>query len=348
MKYIIVLPSSLEQKVRGYIERGEFKDVNHFIVVAVENQINAEEGQPAWTTGKERPEASQAPTLSISATIRTKPMEAKIAPEPALTKIAGELLWGQFYRFLPAKVSLRVLNGMSETEFPTLATFAERACDASQEFGKQLKKLDKSLGNKSGEKLATSFPDSDEKSRRRFTEHYIGSVRRSDGKLVGMLPSLRFVDIWHQNGAERVGLTETGVKFCGMQNPVVDRDPPGVDRDSPSTFTIGEIDFLVAHIKEKLPHEAAHMATVLEMLNGGGKSRADVNEALQKFYSRYQDSKNPWTEGVINLMRAGVMSRLFEMGLIEKSRSGLLVTYKISELGKNYLPELSEAVEATS
>lgn len=339
MKYIVTIPPALEEKVRSLISKGEFRDVNHFITVALENQINAEENLATWITESPKqirsiPEEPQSnahfgPSL-VSKTYKT-------CPEPPIERLNNRLLWGQYYRFLPTKFSLRILANLSTDKFPTLASFKDHAVTSAETFGKQLKRLDRTIGNKAGEKISTSFPETNQKSRRRFTEQYIGYVRPTDQKYSGMLLTLRFADVLDNSGIEEIGITPTGREFCNLQNPIIDGQP-----QSKGIFSLDEIDFLIHHISNKLPDEARHMIKVLDLLRDEGKSREVLNSALRLFYEKYQDSSRPWTKGVVNLMRAGVMSRMFELELISKKRNGLKVTYELTDLGKKYTDIISK------
>lgn len=334
MKYIVTIPPAFEEKIRSLISKGEFRDVNHFITVALENQINAEENLTAWITESPRqihrmPEESQS-NAHLGPSLVSKTY--KICPEPPIERLNDRLLWGQYYRFLPTKFSLRILANLSTDKFPTLASFKDHAASSAEIFGKQLKRLDRTMGNKSGEKISTSFPENSEKSRRRFTEQYIGYVRPTDQKYIGMLLTLRFADVLDNSGVEEIGITPTGQEFCNLHNPIIDGQP-----QSKGIFSLDEIDFLVRHINNKLPDEAGHMMKVLDLLRDEGKSREVLNSALSLFYKKYQDPDRPWTEGVVNLMRAGVMSRMFELEIISKKRNGLIVTYELTELGKKYM-----------
>ena len=46
------------------------------------------------------------------------------------------------------------------------------------------------------------------------------------------------------------------------------------------------------------------------------------------------------SDAVINTQRAGLMARMFELGLIEKKKMGVRVFYNISEKGKIFLEKL--------
>ena len=335
MKYVIEIPGALEQKVREIISKGEFRDVNHFVNVAVENQLNAE--QTAWS----KQFLESLPDGMPATTIEDHPLSSSLQQGPSLKttreardeEILDRILWGQYYRFLPVKFSLRLLANQS-SDFPRLASFKDLACSAAEDLGNQLRKLDVVSGNKSGEKISVSFPEQNDKSRRRFKEQYIGFVRSSDKKSSGMLLTLRFARIFADRQVELIGLTESGKQFAALDNPVLDK------QQASPILSANETQFIVKHLCEKLPQEARHMGVILDNLLGGGKGRSDLNSSLDGFYRSFQPLGRTWTKDMINLMRAGAMSRMWELGMIEKERSGLLVTYKATALGESYRPQL--------
>jgi len=46
------------------------------------------------------------------------------------------------------------------------------------------------------------------------------------------------------------------------------------------------------------------------------------------------------SDAVVNTQRAGLMARMFELGLLEKEKNGIYVTYHISEFGKSFLAKI--------
>ena len=152
-----------------------------------------------------------------------------------------------------------------------------------------------------------------------------------------MLLALRFARVLADKQIERIGLTESGKHFAIFENPVLDK------HQASPIFTADEVEFLVKHVCEKLPQEARHMGIILDNLLNGGKGRNDLNSSLEGFYRSFQPPGKTWTKEMINLMRAGAMSRMWELGMIEKTRSGLVVTYKATDLGESYRPKLIEA-----
>ncbi|MEM3086356.1 MAG: hypothetical protein QXT68_04355 [Halobacteria archaeon] len=249
-------------------------------------------------------------------------------PEPEDSELMGRILWGQHYRFLPSKPALRVLAGLCADGLPTLAVFKDRACEAAEAVGLSLAEKDRTLGKKFGEKFSTSFPEPEEKSRRRYRDQYLAYVRPTDGKVDGLLSRLKFIKIMAEGGTHKVGITKSGLDFAVLQNPVLDGAGNG------SLLSDQEADFLIRHIRARIPEEARHMDMMLRLIGEGVASRERLNSRMGEFYRAYQDVDNPWTPAHVNTMRAGLLSRLYELGLVDKTKHGLNVTYWLTERGK--------------
>lgn len=336
-KIIINLPLELERRIRAKIQAGIYESIDHFVRIALENQVFAEENEgSSWpnivTESPSKqilPQQSRNQLQSVTLPIELEPQLLN-APEDSM--LSGIFLWGQFYRFLPVKPALRVLAYQSQKTLPPLATFKEAACDVAQTIGSLLSNEDKRLGRKSGEKYSTSFPEPTVKSRRRYTEQYLVYVRTSDGKLDGMLACLKLINVTKDAGVYKVGLTEQGIKFARLPNPLLDSETKG------APLSEEETSFLIEHITKNLPNEALHMKVMLQLLYEGVTSRTELNSKMTNFYLKYKGYNN-WSPAHINTMRAGLLSRMVEMGLIQKTKIGLEVKYRLSERGEKALNE---------
>lgn len=357
-KYVVDISLSIERLIRAKVKAGTYDSFNHFVAVALENQLNVEEGDTSvWPSvavdwQRETGQAYQSPTIrmvdqtkhrpersllpqqvdklfrSLVTTIDAKP---KILEEPKDEQLVGTLLWGQFYRFLPGKPALRVLSSMSLNALPSLIAFKEKACNVAQKLGSLLRDNDREKGRKRGEKFSGSFPEPTAKSRRRYKEQYIGYVRPSDGKLDGMLPRLKFINIVKDGDIYKVGLTRPALEFAKLWNPIFDGE------GEPQPLSHEEAEFLIKHVIGVLPKEARHMQTMLHLIDSGVSSRTHLNSEMRSFYSKYHDQSQQWSSAMVNTMRAGLLSRLVELGLISKSKSGLTVKYGLTEWGKHIL-----------
>jgi hypothetical protein len=361
-KRIVELPPGLEKLVWDGLRKGVYDSFDHLVAVALENQLKADRGPlKSWPfpeksrtsirQGKpvhpdnDLPEPRRFPPEIEAETELAEQMAAEVSgplprglrtvEEPTDEAMVGFVLWGQYYRFLPVKVALRVLARSSAEEFPALSLFKDRACRIAEGLGAVFHNQDQLLGRKLGERISTSFPEANPKSRRRFQDQYLIYVRPSDRKLDGMCARLKFINLVPGEDVPRVGITQAGLEFAALQNPLLDTEAGGKH-----PLTGEESLFLIRHIASKLPAERQHMAAMMEFIGKGVGTRVGLNEKMGDYYASRYDLKRSWTAAHVNTMRAGLLSRLVELGLVERAKHGKEVEYTLSELGSHHLSEI--------
>jgi hypothetical protein len=205
-----------------------------------------------------------------------------------------------------------------------LGALHESAADAARQYGKVITKKDRELGRKRGNILAAGLPvGNEDKSKLRFKTQFIGYL--SKDKLEGACPTLRFINIVKdKDGTVVAGLTEYGLKFASLENPILDRD------DFSSPFTGAEVDFLLDHIKSMLPSEFELMRFVLQKISSGITTPDELDEELGKF-------NHEWKGSEASTMRSGLISRLIELGLVRRNKDGVKVSYVLTEKGNDLI-----------
>ena len=352
LRRILDIDPQLELKIEGIIRAKGFRDFHHFATVALENQV-------AWETGditgngvtntldlqisqlnKAVPPGNEALEAALTANenlLRMPSQEPKLS-HLQLPENADSILWGQYYRFLPVKVGVRVLLNMYTEHFPELRDFTEKVTNVALTLRHQLAKLDRMDRRSFGELLSATFPTNDEKSVNRFVNQYMLHLRTSDMTLLGMMPELKLINVKSDGeGIARIGLTNFGSQFALLQNPAI-------DLTKPESLSGDEIDFLLNHIADNLPAEFEHMNIALKAIEDGKKTRDELNAALKGYYSQYHKGSE-WSDTVVNTMRSGLFSRLNELGLVRREKYGKYIRYHITDMGKKYVKSISEKDE---
>ena len=352
LRRILDIDPQLELKIQEIIRAKGFRDFHHFATVALENQV-------AWETGditgngvtntldlqisqlnKVVPPGNEALEAALTANenlLRIPSQEPKLSHLP-LPENADSILWGQYYRFLPVKVGVRVLLNMYTEHFPELRDFTEKVTNVALTLRHQLAKLDRMDRRSFGELLSATFPTNDEKSVNRFVNQYMLHLRTSDMTLLGMMPELKLINVKSDGeGIARIGLTNFGSQFALLQNPAI-------DLIKPESLSGDEINFLLNHIADNLPAEFEHMTIALKAIEDGKKTRDELNAALKGYYSHYHKGSE-WSDTVVNTMRSGLFSRLNELGLVRREKYGKYIRYHITDMGKKYVKSISEKDE---
>lgn len=346
MKIICDIPEHQVKKIRYLIEKGRFCNIDSFIQISVENQLNLESEELGNKTDLDyfiQETDHNYKQIKVSDFDDLKLITSKklytIEP-PTFKKInvfnegkeENLWIWGQINKVLPIKIVVRYLmNQMpKEEKYINLNTFTKDACKTARNFGLYLSSKDKQLKRERDERFSTAFPigKDEEKAFSRFSSHFIGHIR-ADGLLTGSLVNLKFANIDRDYGNERIGITNLGLEFAKIENPLLDR------KIHDKSLGDDEVNYYLRHIRKNVPGEANSFRLILSLIDGGVRSREGINIELKK------NMKKDWSEKVINTQRAGVMSRLFELGLLSKKRKGVSVIYGITGLGKNFLYDKS-------
>jgi len=151
---------------------------------------------------------------------------------------------------------------------------------------------------------------------------------RKDGKLDGAMPFLKFVNLMQdERGKILIGLTEAGLTFAKLENPVIDH------YDFEKSFGEREIEFYLEHISRDVKGESSSIKWLLtKVVNGITEREAMNNEVKMEFGQIWNAS-----DKVINTQRSGLMGRMYELGLVNKEKTGIRVKFSITPKGEFYL-----------
>lgn len=345
MRYVIDIPQNQASTIEDCIRDGKYKNFAQFIITAIENQIYIENSEIPEEKSKvnfsieDRGSNKHALELDNESQIGLKKImsQKKTVPMPnylSLVNIGDGLkeehswLWGQINRILPIKIGLRVLyNELGSEEWIDLEEYREKAVEIAAEFGTKIRGYEDKKGKLRDQRITAGLPEREEfKSKLRYKGQFL-SFMRKDSKLDGAMSHLKFINlIKGEKGQILIGITEPGSKFAQIENSVMD------NQNYEQSLTEKEIDFYLSHISKNIKCELSAIRWVLSKVSNGICSREAINEKLKSEYSSI------WkvSDSVINTQRAGLMARMFELGLIDKEKIGITVKYIITKKGKNF------------
>lgn len=346
MKYIVYIPKNIIGEIRKIIDKEEYSNLNEFIITSLENQIILETGEKirgelipsfievpktiTWKVSKKKEYKDYSKWLSVENIddIKTLPMpEIKDLEFPG-TKYKDLWLWGQVNRIFPIKVGLRILSNMQKekADFILLNDYHKKAGEIAKGFGYQLEKIDNQLKRKRGKRVSTALPigKNAEKSERRYITQFL-AIKRTDGILEGGMARLKFVNIQSLNEKEDlIGITKEGLEFTKLVNPILD-----VDLHSEKTLSDEEADFYIKHIVNRVPEELNPCKRILQIIRNGSTSLTEIDKELKKI-------KPEWTDVVITTQRSGALGRMNELNILNKTKIGTKVFYKIYKQLKEF------------
>jgi len=352
MKIICDLPEYQVKQMRRLIGNGHFSNIESFIQTSVDNQLSLElhesaipkQGESNTETDWEymmetrfRGKNNNHVSDQIFDELKLQPNNNCLTVEPPkferinVFKAKSEeylWMWGQVNKILPIKFAIRCLliKISARENLIELKEFKEETCRLARDFGFYILSKDKKYKKERGEKISTAFPigENPDKAFSRFASHFIGEQRR-DLRISGALANLKLVNMEGDYGKEYIGITEKGLEFSRIENPVIDH------KKFKKSLSYEEINFYLEHIRNYVPGEAKAFRSILGFINTGINTREEINNELAKTID------NDWSEKVTNTQRAGVTSRLFELGLLAKEKIGITVKYLITDEGKSFL-----------
>jgi hypothetical protein len=363
MKLVVDIPDPLIGRVRKVVNEERYENAQKFVTTSVENQLELEEsnvkefktldeavaGFEAGASGsgeKQEPESSTSEVGTDGLSQREYDTVPTVPP-PDNKRLPGGPLWGQYNKIFPTKLVVRrlanVIKGQNADGTSTpqngirwidLEQFSEETGQLARNYGLQIKEYDEKKARARGEKSSAGLPTGEdaEKSVGRFQTHFVGRSKQ-DGSLAGAAPSLLFVNITDED-VSRIGITEAGLAFAELYNPLLDMGP---DADDP--LSNDEQAFYLDHVRSELGAEFEAIVKTLTAI-ADGVNRPD---ALTKHVGKMNDS---WSESQASTIRSGLVSRVHELRLITRERVGQRgIAYQLTSEGKGFVNDNEIALE---
>jgi hypothetical protein len=264
---------------------------------------------------------------------------------------------GQQNRLMPAKVNSRALvrlfldspKGLNITQ--TARDIAVQAA-ALREY---LQVLDCRHAIARDDAMATAFPTREEyaedwigakavpqdvmrtmladraaaaaKSQARYANQFVVS-QNSKGELSGLMVDLKLVNVVAQRKERLIVPTKFAYEFAALPNPVL-------DRNEGEKFSAKERMLFLRHIAESVPVEAYAYRTILDAVRRGRNTPESIDEDLRETLP--PDRAGALSQSFLASQRSGAISRMSDLGLIERRREGVRVSYSATENGMTFL-----------
>jgi hypothetical protein len=344
MKVVVTVPPGFLNDINGLVKEGKYSGVDEFLEVAIFNQLNLEK-EPITGNPILDPEKQSEPINDVtvekdrtyskvkkSIVLKTSQLvelssnydDVVIIEPPDEDKVTSGILWGQYNKIFPIKLTTRILaNLLKENNEISLNEFKEIASDAARRLGISILDIDKSKRRKKGERLSTALPMGDDpyKSMTRFKNHFIGDVDRK-GMLFGAPFKLKFINVVER----KIGITKYGLSFAQLRNPLLDDNIK-----SNNSLSKDEIIFYIDHIFKNIIEESNGMLDILEGVKYGNNDPEKLTRYILSKNDRLQESEG-------SITRTGLVSRMIELELITSTRIGMRqIEYVLTPSGMELL-----------
>ena len=292
---------------------------------------------PSAVATSEIPDAFSLKTTTID---RITLLQAPPVPDAGATSLPpAQWLFGQFNKFLAPKATCRALLNLL-LENPAgipVAEASNKISYAACGLGDYLKALDDRLQSRREDAFSAAFPSSaiegGGESRLRFGNQFVANIRQE--RLAGFPAALKLVAI-DTAKEPRLSLTKAGADFAILENPVLDA------RGTPPTRKLSqaEVKFLLSHIVKTVPEEASAYLAILTSI----AANANTPEKIDKYLcDRFQlhvveraKKPNEITATFLTTQRTGAISRMVDLGLISREKTGLRVTSCTTTSGNEF------------
>lgn len=357
---------ALKAVLDNLVDSGEYKDYSQLIETAIENLrllheagdvehelIFAERARrvpPVPSSVPDSGEAGEGTLASQYASLRREtawcdeyrpPSRASLSPVKHRTEVSvREWPWGQYNKFLPLKVTCRVAAHLipDSKGSSSLSELRGALADLVPHVGAALVERDRRLGLNRDQSASHGFPTSTNpgevaKSQRRFEDQFVGYTDR-EGRLHGMPSVFHMLDLSSDSnsGDPLVSLTPAGRAFAELPNPLLDHSESSPNRLSPN-----EIELLLDHIFSQIAPEASAYTTVLGAIAGGQNTPTLLDSFLRNLTMGTSHGELETTDAVLVTQRTGVLSRMVDLDLVLRERSGGRVTYALTPRGESLL-----------
>jgi len=350
LKIVLDIPEIIYSKADDLVKENKYSSLSLFAKVAFENQLCLEEAESEGVRNiplKENLQRAVSSSLLTSALsdLRLKQgnhFAGKILPLPDFPLISDvppehSMIWGQINKVFPVKFILRYfVSQFNNGDTVRIETFRDTVVKAARGLGAVLLSYDNEKGTRRDERLSIAFPLGDTpndclKADSRFGNQYVGYVRK-DGKLSGALFEMRFAAIKNENDKFFISVTQSGLAFAQLSNPILDNNAKN------KTISEEEARFYVEHCKQNLSGEYSAMCKLASLISEGTTSRVELTNSFKQFIDDSQQWRNTQKlESYANTQRSGLISKMYEMKLLDKKRDVNKVQYLITALGQELL-----------
>lgn len=347
------LSPSVFTEVMRLVQRGDYSNPAQFLEVAAFNQLAMERsGTPASgdgggsgraTADTSRP-APIARRVAIVADVegaalaealeRLRGHEAMSESVPsAETRPQTERIWGQVNRLFPMKLACRwlVASRSKAGDWGTLDALGEQLGADAATLGSALEAADAEHGRKRDELLSTGLPRmANLSSRDRFLTQFIARTNRANEIYPGAICQFALATFV----GDRVVLTDRGIDFARLANPVLDEPLSNARR----TLSDEERGFLLEQVARYMPAESRDFMSVLDAIVREAESPDALLAAMRPVLPA------EWTQLMARTHVSGLVARACELGLVRRDWEGRRVRYATTEATNDFV----ELVESRS
>jgi hypothetical protein len=155
--------------------------------------------------------------------------------------------------------------------------------------------------------------------------------RKRRGELSGLMVDLKLINVVAQRKERLVVPTHVAWEFARLPNPILDGGQDG----HAEKFAPAERSLLLRHILSSVPVEMFAYRVILEAVQKGSNTPDTIDAALKTYVT--EDRAEKLSQSFLASQRSAAISRMSDLGLIERQRDGVRVSYAMTEEGRAFL-----------
>lgn len=313
-------------RIEELVKEGKYQDVDQFIRVAVQNQLNIEKTDEEPATPQREPQTNKKSDGGY-AWGYTVPDNPPVSSPHQMDR-ENQLLFQQYYRFFPLiPVLVELAEVTAETGEPAvLEEFRNHIAQEIKPLRDAVVEWEEANNVKKKNRKSTGFPKKDVKnpeySEKRYLDHFVGKIRKRDLVPKAFPHTLGFI-AYEPIDEEKclIQLTPAGKKLLQHKNPLLSKGPesPALSRD--------EQEYIVSHLKENLPAEYQLMEFIYTTLpEGGNETYTTWIDKFGEHLRSVGELDSDATDDRVRSHIAGALSRMVELGILDRgSKRGVYV-----------------------
>lgn len=319
MRVFADLDPDTYERIEEAVREGKYSDVDQFIRVSVENQLNIEKSTD------EKHALSQADQEAKGKSNESYSWGYSLPDSPPLSSPfemdrEKRLFFQQYYRFfplVPVLVELAIETDKN-SEPVVLNEFRDHMAEAIEPLRDAIVGWEEHNDIKKKNRKSTGLPKKDVKnpeySMKRFLDHFVGKVRKRDLTPKSFPHTLGFISYNPADDNKTfIQLTPGGERFLRQGNPLLSEGP-----DS-STLSIDEQEFIVTHIESTLPAEYRLMEFVYDTIaDNGNKTYTNRLDDFTEYLVDTDNFDGETSEKRIRSHISGTLSRMVELGILDR------------------------------
>ncbi len=346
MKVIVNVSEDDIIKIKDTLNSNRYSSISEFVSLAIQNQLSLEGGNSNFPSLESLiSQKNEGKSINSNDKIEMNKIQNI---ETVLKNDIQDIFpfWGTQNKYLCLKqitTDFLLLASQEDKSWIRNDLTINHLIQSAIEIRKKLESIDKLFHRPRGDKYQTGFPLNDSKSISRYVKQYIGGID-VNRRMYGMALEMGFLSLKRNKETDKLefGITNEGKDFANIESPIFHKKTSDLTPLTPH-LTNDEVKFIISTLHNRKSTEINLMKFTLEYISQGknqpDEGKIPTKEYLDKTYPDIALNKMGGSFSFIeaNTIRAGVISRLTELGLIKIIKKGIKSEYEVTKNGLNFL-----------